>query len=303
MNRAFSASRLSQTGLGIYRQALCTLLLAAGVAACDGSARSLPDADPEGSAAGGQKTAELVVRLDAPAGGLPSASLVAFKAKVVGIESEQVAGAVDPLMVAGPDGKCALRQVDETIRLLRDGHGAVELEGLSRFWVVLGPTASLRPVPRVYPDLASVVTGVVAEAGPEDLAELPPSLTLKSEAGGDVVLQVPTLPQVTGVDGVAIRAGQKFSSRADLRLTVTGTKGSYVELRPFGATTWAACPVGGEGRVTVPAELLNRLIGTAAHAPVSLDVVWRNRQIVQIGGEPARLSLETRASALVEITQ
>ena len=282
------------------------LLAAGSIAACDGFGRTLPDggegADPgENSSVGGQKTSELVVRLDAPVGGLPSASLVAFKARVLGIDAEQVAGAVDPLMVAGPDTKCALRQVDETIRLLRDARGAVELEGLAKFHVELSATASLRPVTRVYPDLASVVTGVVAEAGPEDLVELPPSLTLKPESGADVIMNLPALPQVQGPDGTLVRNGAKFSSRSDLRLNVAGPKGSYVELRPFGATIWAACPVGLEGQVTIPADLLHRLISTAASVPVSLDVVWRNRRVVQISGEQVRLSLETRSSALVEV--
>jgi hypothetical protein len=282
------------------------LLTAGGMAACDGFGRTSPGgsgSDPyeSGNSEGGQKTAELVLRLDAPSGGLPSASLVAFKARVIGIDAEQVASAVDPLMVAGPDTKCALRQVDETIRLLRDAHGAVELEGLARFQIELGPTSTLRPVPRVYPDLASVVTGVVAEAGPEDLLELPQSLTLKPEAGGDVLLQLPLLPQVQAPDGTLVRSGAKFSVRTDLHLNVTGAKGSYVELRPFGATTWAACPVGAEGHVTIPADLLNKLVGTASSLPISLDVVWRNRRMVQIGGESVRLSLETRASSLVEV--
>jgi len=283
-----------------------TLLAAGGTAACDGFGRTAPSGsgtDPyeSESSEGGQKTSELVLRLDAPSGGLPSASLVAFKARVIGIDADQVAGAVDPLMVAGPDTKCALRQVDETIRILREAHGAVELEGLSRFQIELGPTSALRPVPRVYPDLASVVTGVVAEAGPEDLLEMPQSLTLKPESGSDVVLQLPALPKVQAPDGTLVGSGAKFSARTDLHLNVSGAKGSYVELRPFGATTWAACPVGSEGQVTIPADVLNKLVSTASSIPVSLDVVWRNRRVVQIGGESVRLSLETRASALVEV--
>lgn len=292
--------------LGLLARLSFALLSAGGMVACDGFSRTSPGgggSDPyeSGSSEGGQKTAELVLRLDAPSGGLPSASLVAFKARVIGIDAEQVAGAVDPLMVAGPDTKCALRQVDETIRLLRDARGAVELEGLARFQIELGPTSALKPVPRVFPDLASVVTGVVAEAGPEDLLELPQSLTLKPESGGDVVLQLPVLPQVQTPDGTLVRSGAKFSVRTDMHLNVAGAKGSYVELRPFGATTWAACPVGAEGRVTIPADLLSKLVGTATSLPVSLDVVWRNRRLVQIGGESVRLSLETRASALVEV--
>lgn len=288
----------------IHRSSLALLMAAAaGLGACDGGARPLPDA--EGSEAGyaqpEQNVSELVVRLDAPSGELASASLVAFRAKVVGLEPDQVAGAVDPLLLASPDGRCALRQVDETIRLLREARGGVELEALSRFAVELSPSVTLRPVPRVYPDLAAVVTGVVAEAGPEDLVELPQSLTLKSEAGGDVVISLPGLPQVTGPDGNVITSGSKLGGRNGLHLTVTGPRGAFVELRPFGATTWAACPVGADGRVTIPAELMGRLAGVAGEVPVSLDVVWRSRRTVQLGGEAARLSLETRASALVEL--
>jgi hypothetical protein len=284
------------------------LLAAGGLPACDGFGRSAPtgssgDRYESGTIEGGQKTSELVVRIDAPSGGFPSASLVAFKARVIGIDADQVAGAVDPLMVAGPDTNCALRQVDETIRLLRDARGAVELEGLSRFQIELGPTSALRPIPRVFPDLASVVTGVVAEAGPEDLVELPRVLTLKPESGGDVVLQLPTLPQVQVQGGTLVHSGAKFSARMDLHLNVVADKGSYVELRPFGATTWAACPVGPEGQVTIPSDLLNKLVNAASSIPVSLDVVWRNRRSVQIAGESVRLSLETRATSLIEVSK
>lgn len=282
------------------------LWAAAAIAACDGSGRPSPDPGDEGSRTeGGQTLSELLVRLDsrldAQSAGLPSASLVAYKARVLGIESDQVAGAVDPLMVAGPDGRCALRQVDETVRLLREAHGGVELEALSRFTVELSASEVLRPLPRVYPDLASVVTGVVAEAGPEDLVELPETLTLKSEAGPDVLVRLPALPQVLAPDGTPVRGGTKFSAREDLHLVVVGPKGSFVELRPFGATTWAACPMSPEGHVTIPADVLYRLAGPAGQVPVSLDVVWRNRRPVQLGGTSTRLSLETRASALVEL--
>jgi len=226
---------------------------------------------------------------------------VAFKARVVGLASEHVASAVDPLLLAGPKGTCELRQVDETIRVLRESHGGVELEALSRFEVELSPTVTLRPVPHVYPDLASVVTGVVAEAGPQDLAELPQTLTLKSEDGTDVVVALPEPPQMLAEDGTVVRSGRKLAGRNGLHLTVVGPKSTFVELRPFGATTWAACAVGVDGRVTIPAELMGRLAGVAGEVPVSLDVVWRSRQAIKLGNQAARLTLETRASALVEL--
>ncbi len=287
-----------------FPRCVLALLGAAALGACDGNTRPLHTDATDGEesyAQSGHLVSELVVRLDAPSGGPPSASLVAFKARVVGLASDQVAGAVDPLLLAGPDGKCALRQVDETIRVLREAHGGVELEALSRFSVEFSPASALRPVPRVYPDLAAVVTGVVAEAGPEDLAELPLSLTLKSEGGPDLVVPLPASPSMLDENGALVRSGSKLGGRNGLHLTVVGPKATFVELRPFGATTWAACPVGADGRVTIPAELMGRLAGVAGEVPVSLDVVWRNRQMVSLGGESARLTLETRASALVEL--
>lgn len=289
----------------VFPRFVSALLGVAALGACDGNARPLPDTDAidgeESYAQTGHLVSELVVRLDAPSGGFPSASLVGFKARVVGLASDQVAGAVDPLLLAGPDGKCALRQVDETIRVLREAHGGVELEALSRFSVEFSPAAALRPVPRVYPDLAAVVTGVVAEAGPEDLSELPLSLTIKSEGGIDLVVPLPAAPSMLDENGVLVHSGSKLGGRNGLHLTVVGPNATFVELRPFGATTWAACPVGADGRVTIPAELMGRLAGVAGEVPVSLDVVWRNRQMVNLGGEAARLTLETRASALVEL--
>src|SRR6185369_15326995 len=92
-----------------------------------------------------------------------------------------VLGTVDPLAAAGPDQGCALRDVDATTSALGARGAAIELEEMTGIGVGLGNgEALLRPFPRLFPDVATVVGGVVAEVGPQTLGALPEHVSLYS---------------------------------------------------------------------------------------------------------------------------
>ena len=126
-----------------------------------------------------QRIAEVSVRLDVPSAGAPALSVLAFRADVTDRSTTDVLGVVDPLVAPAPDGACELRDVAGQARSLRAQGGAVNLEELSGVSVTAGPNGpGLRPAPRVYPPFAEVVGGVIAEAGPVDIAEVPHTLAL-----------------------------------------------------------------------------------------------------------------------------
>ena len=142
------------------------------------------------------------MRLDAPNGGTPSASVLAFRATVTGISPDEVLPTVDPLVAQPPEGACALRDVAGAARAIGAQGGRVELEevaglaligfgqvGVAETLELTGPSV-LRPTPRVYLD--SGVGGVIAEAGPIDLVDSP-DLLLLGEGGPRVPL--PALPR------------------------------------------------------------------------------------------------------------
>jgi len=273
---------------------LC-LALAAGLGAgCDTSPRGR-----DASAPVPQRSAEISVRIDAPAAGEPFVSVLAFRASATGGGTGDLLGLVDPLVSAAPTGGCELRDVAGGARALRAQGGAVELEALPSVSVDLGGGRFLRPAPRVYPQLAGVVGGVVGEAGPTDVAQVPAELIV-ALAGADAEtrerLPVRPLPRLTDENGNAL--GARLSI-ADLRLRVEGPAGTFVEIRPYGATHALACPTVAGG-VTIPRELLQRLVAASGAVPVHFEAVWRESRFVA-AAQPTRLSLEARSSSVVEL--
>src|SRR5687767_10089041 len=143
-----------------------------------GSACDTSNPGRDASVPTSQRVAEVSVRIDAPAGGVPAVSVLAFRASVKGLSpADDVLGVIDPLVAAAPESRCELRDVTTAARSLRSHGGTVELEELPNVLLALGADgATLRPAPRVYPQLAAAVGGVVGEAGPVDLAGLPESI-------------------------------------------------------------------------------------------------------------------------------
>lgn len=268
--------------------------------ACDGGAHG-KDAAPTSS----QRLAQVSVRLDLPSGSAPSVSVLAFRAEAIDLPTSDVLGTVDPLVVPSPEASCELRDVAGPARALRAQGGAVNLEELSGVALEVGPDETLQPAPRVYPPLADVVSGVIAEAGPYDLESVPDAFTLllldRADEAMSFQLVVPDMPLVSDGDETPLDARASVSMKGDLVLHVAGPPRTFLELRPFGAPSAIACAVNSGGWVVVPHDLLAKLVASAGRAPVSFEAVWRESRQLVAGGEATRVSFEARSSAVLEL--
>ena len=253
-----------------------------------------------------QRVAEVSLRLDVPTSGAPALSALAFRADVTDRSAVDVLGVVDPLVAPPPEGPCELRDVAGQARALRAQGGAVSLEELSGVSVTSGQNGpGLRPAPRVYPPLAEVVGGVIAEAGPVDIAEVPQALALDLPGPADrpakVNLLVPGAPRVLDRDQVPLATGSRLDASGDLVLQVTGPERTFLEIRPYGAPVAVACAVGAGGLVVVSHDLLVRMAAAAGGVPVSLEAVWRESRMVVAAVPPTRVSVEVRSSTMVDL--
>jgi hypothetical protein len=281
------------------------LLLSWGLA-CEGGSHG-KDASPATS----QRLSQVSVRLDLPSGGAPSVSVLAFRAEAIDMAASDVLGAVDPLVSPSPESACELRDVAGTARMVRAQGGTLNLQELGgvALHVAQGEQAekaeSLHPAPRVYPPLADVVSGVIAEAGPLDLGQVPTTLTLvvptKGAGHANLKLNLPRAPSVSDGSETPLDARTTMSMKGDLVLRVSGPPRTFLEIRPFGAPSAIACAVSTSGWVVVPHDLLAKLVVTAGRAPVSFEAVWRESRLVQGGSETTRVSFEARSSAVLEL--
>jgi len=275
------------------------LLVSAALALGCESASHGKDASPSSS----QRIAQASVRLDLPRGGEPSLSLLAFWADANDVAVGDVLGAVDPLVAAAPESGCELRDVTGTARKIRAQGGSVNLEELSGVSLFAG-RQWVHPKPRVYPPLAGVVGGVIAEAGPLDLDQVPDAIDLVIPGQGTdatVRAQLPTTLAVADHSGNPLDAGMHLTIKDDLVLNVVGPPRTILELRPFGAPSAITCAVGSGGWVVVPHDLLVKLEASARRAPVSFEAAWRETRLVSVGNELVRVSLEARSSAVLEL--
>jgi hypothetical protein len=266
------------------------------------------DASPHGkdaSTMSSQRMAQVSVRVDLPAGTAPAVSVLAFRAEATEVPSADVLGTVDPLVTPAPESSCELREVGGPARALRAQGGGVSLQELDGVAVQVTTEKVLRAKPRVYPPLADVVSGVIAEAGPYDLEQLPESFMLSLPVKGDepasLRLTLPAHPQVADSNEVPLDSRSTMSMKGDLVLHVAGPPHTFLEIRPFGAPSAIACAVPSSGWVVVPHDLLAKLIDRAGRAPVSFEAVWRENRQVSAGSEPTRVSFEARSSAVLEL--
>jgi hypothetical protein len=252
-----------------------------------------------------QRLAQVSVRLDYPGGSAPSVSVLAFRAEAIDTGSSDILGAVDPLVAPGPESACELRDVAGTARALRAQGGTVNLEELGGVSVQVSPAEELHPVPRVYPPLADVVSGVIAEAGPRDLGQVPDDFVLTVPTRTDqpmtVKLAVPAAPAVADSSDVPLDTRTSMSMKGDLVLRVSGPPRTFLEIRPFGAPSAIACAASSGGWVVVPHDLLVKLIASAGRAPVSFEAVWRDSRLLVASSESTRVSFEARSSAVLEL--
>jgi hypothetical protein len=293
-------------GRRVRLTALATLAAALSLSACDAGTRS-PDAQTQTSA----YSAELAVRFEITEGRPATVSMLGFRATAAGLattDALDVLGLVDPLSAAAPAEGCVLRDVDEDASTLGTRGGSIELEELGGVGLGLGGGSTspvLRAFPRVYPDFAGVVAGVVAEAGPRALTNVPAQVTLFSpEAVPVAEMAVPALPRLVAINGSAPTPGARVDASGGLTLTLADAAGAgavtFVELRPFGATVAVSCAVPAnastEAYVTLPRALLAHL-----SPAVSIEVARRVRTRAPLVTPATRVSLEVRSALAVEL--
>ncbi|MBN2576185.1 MAG: hypothetical protein JXP73_16615 [Deltaproteobacteria bacterium] len=266
------------------------------------------DGGPQGkdpAPASGRHLAQVSVRLDLPSGSAPAVSVLAFRAEAFDVPASDVLGAVDPLVAPAPESSCELRDAAGTARALRTQGGMLNLEELDGVSLEVETGEALFPAPRVYPPLADVVAGVIAEAGPLDLGQIPDSLTLTVAVRNDepmsLRLALPAVPAVADSDEAPLDERTSLSMTGDLVLRVSGPPRTFLEIRPFGAPSAIACAVTTGGWVVVPHDLLTKLVATAGRAPVSFEAVWRDSRLALAGSETTRVSLEARSSAVLDL--
>jgi hypothetical protein len=266
------------------------------------SANHGKDASPAAS----QRLSQISVRYDNANGAAASVSALAFRAEAVDVALSDVLGAVDPLVTPAPESGCELRDVAGTARMIRAQGGLINLEELGGVSLQTDDDSDdpLLPAPRVYPPLADVVSGVVAEAGPKDLSKVPQAIRLSVPTQqGNVAVKL-GLPQALSVADAAdkpLDGKTPLTIKNDLVLHVTGPARTSLEIRPFGAPSAIACAVSSGGWVVVPYDLLVKLVASAGRAPCAVEAVWREGRLVSTGNEAVRVSFEARSSTVLEL--
>jgi hypothetical protein len=296
--------------------------LALALSACGAPPRAV-----DAQAAPATESAEIAIRFDVSAGKPKTAQVLAFRAATTVLGSSDwrpdVLGIVDPLAAAAPEQGCSLRDIDLAATTLMLRGGSIELQEMTGIGVGMGAASLpggetlLRPFPRLYPDVATIVGGVVAEAGPTPLQALPERVTLfTAESELPVAdLAVPAALRVVNINGVGLEASTnpgvlRLAAQDALGVTVAGGAGGRIELRPFGATIAAVCSIPpsttGESFVTIPRALVSQLMratGAApgAAVPASLEAAHRTHIVQGLGSTYARVSVEVRSATTVEL--
>lgn len=279
---------------------------------CEGSARP-PDAQARANA----ESSEISVRFDVDPARETTVQVLAFRATVSAAQDPlrpDVLGTVDPLAAAAPSQGCVVRDVDVAHRQLVARGTSIELEELTGIGIGIGDSSTLlRPSAQIYPDVASVVGGVVAQVGPLPVALLPDRISLFTADTELPVaeLAVPAAPRVVSVDGALPSAGMRVETQEAMVATVAGGAGGVLELRPYGATAAVACAIPGAGGaadavVIVPRSLLAQVVSVPGVNPATSGVaasleVARRARILYLAGNGIRVSVEARSTTTVEL--
>lgn len=289
-------------------------VLAAGVGAgCDGTPQPI-----DASAAPSARTSAVSLRIDVPAEEPATLTVLAFRAAFSGVSASDVLGLVDPLAGASPTRDCQMRDLDGAAAALVARGDGIELEEMIGVGVSVNDVAAaIRPTPRLFPDVAATIGGVVAEAGPLGLPNVPQHLRVTNGAAGEdgapatLSIAVPATGWVSGINGAAPRSVSTVVTGDDLNLNLNVAAGAHddtsIELRPFGSTVALVCRVPAEGQpaaYVIPRQLLSALVGAVGAAPsapvaAALDLVRRADE--SFPQSDTRVSVEVRTSTLVEL--
>jgi hypothetical protein len=294
-------------------------VLAAGMGGCGAPPRAV-----DAQTAAATESAEVSIRFDVSAGKPATVEVMAFRATTLTVPGPSgpsawrpdVLGLVDPLAAEAPGQGCALRDIDLAATTLRLRGGSIELREMTGIGVGVaglpGAERVVRAFPRLYPDVASVVGGVVAEATPQALEALPEHATLFTADSElpSADMAVPSPPRLVGLNGSAPEPGGRIDAQNGVAVTVAGGAGGHLELRPYGATIAAVCSIpsnaAAETVVTIPRSFLAqiaRVMGIQPGGPfsASLEVARRAHLVQSLGGVDTRVSVEVRSAASVEL--
>jgi hypothetical protein len=290
------------------------VLLAGATWGCDGTSRGLLDA----SAAPSSRISTLSLRIDVAQDKPPTLTALGFRAAFSGISATDVVTLVDPLATS-PGHDCQINDIGSAAAALSNGENGVELEELGSVGINVDSNPdSIRLSPRLFPDVAPAMGGVVSEAGPLAMnSGLPAQLRVTTDAsaetaGSALLISVPSAGQIAAVNGLVPSARGTTTIDGDMKLDlVAGGPGeSAVEVRPLGATPTLICRVptdaGHAGAISfvVSHQLMANLIaatGATQGRPVaaSLDLVRRISS--GSGASDARVAVEVRTSTLLEL--
>ena len=277
--------------------------------ACDGGGR-MPDAQTQPAAYSAELSVRFEVSPDRPA----TVSVLGFRAAAAGPETD-VLGLVDPLAAAAPDQGCVLRDVDLDEPRAGDPGQLRRSRGAGRRRGRPGRGRALDRDPDLPAGLSrrrGVVGGVVGEAAPQPITSLPEHVSLISPDSELPVaeLAVPALPKLLAINGSAPAAGMRVDGSGGLSLSLAAAGGSFIELRPFGATVVVSCAVPSnastESVVSIPRALLAHLRAPDAAANggnvgLSVEVARRVRVREPLVTAGTRVSVEVRSTLAVEL--
>jgi hypothetical protein len=305
--------------------ALVPVLALLGAVGCEGAAPVVDASTPPSAL-----TSAVSLRIDVPADKPASLTVLAFRAAFSGVQAADVLGLVDPLAAPAPLRDCQLRDIGQATAALVARGDAIELEELLGIGIsLINTTTEIHPSPRLYPDLAATIGGVVAEAGPLGLATVPQQVRVQNgaipvNADGSpdaTTIAVPTTGWIKLLNGTVPRNGSRVEVGADLNLNLAtgaplggGDVETSIELRPFGTTAALSCLVpadaealpssGGQIAFVIPRQALTALVGMSGATPgapvaAGLDLVRRSSQRLPLSA--ARVAVEVRTSTFVEL--
>ena len=251
----------------------CALLVSAG---CDFSPRPARDASTQP-----QRLAEVAIRVDAPNGGPPSVSVLAYRAAVSGVAVDDDAlGIVDPLVAPAPEVGCA------RARRGRGGPGGRRPRRQGRARIAgrpaAGPRRGTRPCApcractRIWPRRWAGSSARPARRPGGGPADPGPARRAQSRAASPVA-ELPVLPRLFDLEGSALAANPTFAvrpgsgPRARAHRPGQHLRRAAALRRHLGAGLRPRRPAG--DRVIVPAAELGRL--AELRVPVSLEAVAR----------------------------
>jgi hypothetical protein len=280
---------------------------------CDGTPRAL-----DASAVPSSRMSTLSLRIDVSPQAQPTLTVLGFRAAFSGVSASDVLTLVDPLADTGPGRDCQLRDIDGAAATLSEGGNGIELEEFGGVGIAIGETTpSIRLSPRLFPDVAPAIGGVVSEAGPLALGAWPDHFRVTGDAGLDGTSLVTSIPvpgagQVTSINGAAPAANGAIAIEGDLNLNLVagGAGDSAVELRPFGSTAALICRVPADAShasaisFVVSHQLISGLIGATGAAqgrPVAASLDLVRRISGSYASADSRIAVEVRASTLVEL--